>query len=895
MAGAAGATTAVAQPGTQTGNMLGNVMNASPTTTGVNQAVAAPAIGGGSGNTWANPFAGSGRTWADATDSEIQGQLSGKYSGDGTINYGYYGPKEISRYRSSNGSNLMDGTTANPVAQPNPLDQGKYVGNPNHGDFNMSPAVQPSGMQGTILSQGADKDEGWMANGQRGMPGGIADANGNIIPNNQGAQQRPITNMPNVPGGFGSVPRPQQPAIPNTQPAIPNTGGYADQARDFMPKPQQPGRTQEWGGTAVTTNPLDQGKYVGNPNHGGMPFTDPNMTVAPPAPGYKGNTGGGMPSWMNAPADGSMNTMATQQHTNPVTGETWMANSGGFSVKPTYDGGSFSQHSGKSYAVDPNNPNNYIGKYRDDYALQPSDPGYAYGGPAPGFQQPGRTKDDAVLPYATDQYWKDVGEPVIDRARYDADQARDFMPKPPSDAPLRGFEGVARPGNNQGGGKGGSTGPQIPEQSPVATPYAGRPATQNINTQSAEGITNAMQGTQAEMGYRPQQVNVPGTSSSIGGVNQSTRIGNPGQSGTVGGVNQSAQVQAGQLSGTNYDPYMNPYTDAVIKSTEGDILRGGEKQLTGLGSQASSAGAFGGSRHGIAMGEVGRNITEQMAKSSTGLRQANFQQAQNAAQQDITGRMQAGVANQQASQFDIGNVRQQQMANQQASQFDIGNKLKAGQLNQQASQFDIGNVRQAQLANQTAGMQDIQNMMNAQQYNQSAGLQGSQNRQNAASQLGNLSNMGFGMGQTVQGNLANQGTQQQVMMQALIDAAKGQYGGYTGAPAAGLGYVTQALGATGTPTSTTGSSSPGLFDYLTTGASIYAASDKRLKKNITKMGQLKSGLNIYKWEWREGAKELGADMNHTLGVIAQEAKELFPNAVVKMDNGYYAVNYSALR
>ena len=486
-------------------------------------------------------------------------------------------------------------------------------------------------------------------------------------------------------------------------------------------------------------------------------------------------------------------------------------------------------------------------------------------------------------------------QPAIPNTGGYADPARDFMPRPPSDAPLRGFEGVARPGNNQGGGKGGSTGPQIPEQSPVATPYAGRPATQNINTQSAEGITNAMQGTQAEMGYRPQQVNVPGTSSSIGGVNQSTRIGNPGQSGTVGGVNQSAQVQAGQLSGTNYDPYMNPYTDAVIKSTEGDILRGGEKQLTGLGSQASSAGAFGGSRHGIAMGEVGRNITEQMAKSSTGLRQANFQQAQNAAQQDITGRMQAGVANQQASQFDIGNVRQQQMANQQASQFDIGNKLKAGQLNQQASQFDIGNVRQAQLANQTAGMQDIQNMMNAQQYNQSAGLQGSQNRQNAASQLGNLSNMGFGMGQTVQGNLANQGTQQQVMMQALIDAAKGQYGGYTGAPAAGLGYVTQALGATGTPTSTTGSSSPGLFDYLTTGASIYAASDKRLKKNITKMGQLKSGLNIYKWEWREGAKELGADMNHTLGVIAQEAKELFPNAVVKMDNGYYAVNYSALR
>jgi len=194
-------------------------------------------------------------------------------------------------------------------------------------------------------------------------------------------------------------------------------------------------------------------------------------------------------------------------------------------------------------------------------------------------------------------------------------------------------------------------------------------------------------------------------------------------------------------------------------------------------------------------------------------------------------------------------------------------------------------------------MKDIQNLMQAQQLNQMAGLQGSQNRLGASQQLGNLANLGFGMGQTVQGNLAQQGTQQQAMMQALIDAAKQQYGGYTGHPAQGLGYVTQALGATGTPTSTTESSSPGLFGYLTAASQIPGLfpSDRRLKKNITKMGQLKSGLNIYKWEWIDGAKELGADMNHTLGVIAQEVKELFPNAVVKMDNGYYAVNYSALR
>jgi hypothetical protein len=83
-----------------------------------------------------------------------------------------------------------------------------------------------------------------------------------------------------------------------------------------------------------------------------------------------------MPDWVTAPDPGSMNTMATQQLTNPVTGETWTASSGGYSVKPTWDGDSFSQHPGKSYTVDPNNPNNHIGTFRNDYALQPGDNGY---------------------------------------------------------------------------------------------------------------------------------------------------------------------------------------------------------------------------------------------------------------------------------------------------------------------------------------------------------------------------------------------------------------------------------------------------------------------------------------------------------------------------------------
>lgn len=99
--------------------------------------------------------------------------------------------------------------------------------------------------------------------------------------------------------------------------------------------------------------------------------------------------------------------------------------------------------------------------------------------------------------------------------------------------------------------------------------------------------------------------------------------------------------------------------------------------------------------------------------------------------------------------------------------------------------------------------------------NQSAGLQGAQQRLAASTQLGNLSNLGFGMGQSAQQMQAQSGALAQGINQLLIDAAKGQYGGFTGAPGVSQGYVNQALGVTPTPQSTTQSMQPGLFDYLT--------------------------------------------------------------------------------
>ena len=110
--------------------------------------------------------------------------------------------------------------------------------------------------------------------------------------------------------------------------------------------------------------------------------------------------------------------------------------------------------------------------------------------------------------------------------------------------------------------------------------------------------------------------------------------------------------------------------------------------------------------------------------------------------------------------------------------------------------------------------------MQAQLANQAAKLAGSQQRLGAASQLGSLANLGFGMGQTVQQQMGQQGAMQQRLQQQIMNAARQQFEGFRNYPAQALGYYAQALGATPTPQSSTTSRQPGLFDYLTLGASL---------------------------------------------------------------------------
>ena len=112
-----------------------------------------------------------------------------------------------------------------------------------------------------------------------------------------------------------------------------------------------------------------------------------------------------------------------------------------------------------------------------------------------------------------------------------------------------------------------------------------------------------------------------------------------------------------------------------------------------------------------------------------------------------------------------------------------------------------------------------------------------------------------------------------------------EYGGMGGANAAVQGaYVNQmsAMAAAGQMQSARYGANMQLA-----GSFVNAASDIRLKKNINKIGQSPSGLNIYSFEYKDSKYGRGLFQ----GVISNEIPQ---EAVVQMDNGYDAVDYSML-
>jgi len=94
------------------------------------------------------------------------------------------------------------------------------------------------------------------------------------------------------------------------------------------------------------------------------------------------------------------------------------------------------------------------------------------------------------------------------------------------------------------------------------------------------------------------------------------------------------------------------------------------------------------------------------------------------------------------------------------------------------------------------------------------------------------------------------------------------------------------------------SQSPGFFQSMLPGAiqggsgaltAFLLRSDRRLKKDIRRVGQLESGVPVYTFRYRDDPN--GAVQ---MGVMAQELREVQPEAVEQLGDGFLAVDYSRI-
>jgi len=141
-------------------------------------------------------------------------------------------------------------------------------------------------------------------------------------------------------------------------------------------------------------------------------------------------------------------------------------------------------------------------------------------------------------------------------------------------------------------------------------------------------------------------------------------------------MNLASQYAQKAADPTSYQDFMNPYQQEVIGGIESQF----DKMANQANLQASRTGAFGGGREGIQRAELGRQRAEAVGQAQA----ANYQQAQQSAQQVYGGAAQTqaalgaqaqGLAGQDINTLMQTGGRQQQLA-QQGLDVDYKQKLQ---------------------------------------------------------------------------------------------------------------------------------------------------------------------------------------------------------------------------
>jgi hypothetical protein len=108
------------------------------------------------------------------------------------------------------------------------------------------------------------------------------------------------------------------------------------------------------------------------------------------------------------------------------------------------------------------------------------------------------------------------------------------------------------------------------------------------------------------------------------------------------------QITAGTVAGTDLSAYMDPYLQQVEQGALSALDSQRRQAQLANGDAAISAGAFGGSRHGVREAVTDAEAAEAAGRLSAGLRSNAFNTALQTATGDINRQLTADTANQQA-------------------------------------------------------------------------------------------------------------------------------------------------------------------------------------------------------------------------------------------------------
>ena len=337
---------------------------------------------------------------------------------------------------------------------------------------------------------------------------------------------------------------------------------------------------------------------------------------------------------------------------------------------------------------------------------------------------------------------------------------------------------------------------------------------------------------------------------------------------TPGQVSSSAagMQNPAQLSQQNLSNYMNPYTQSVINQTLPLMQQANALQQNQVQNQANAANAYGGSRMGIQQGVAQAQGALNEGQMAASLNQANYGQAQGAAQSDVAAQNLAASQNQQAQLTN----NQQNLAAQTSNQ---GAGLTQEQLANAASS-GLGTLGTQQMQNNVANYGMLTSAggfeQNQQQNDINAQLAQFQQAWQYPQQQMGMMESALGMtpyATSTSGTSANQTTQTQSNPMSAALGGLQTLGGLFSAPAGGTSAMSGLMGMFG------------------------GGSDRRLKTDIKKIGVHHTGLPMFAYRYKGDPKSYPK----VVGPMAEDVMKIAPHAVRPMTTrGHLAVHMPTL-